>query len=331
MDYIHAEHLQRYEKILQKIDQQQAACQQLEKDVKLENDKIVAANIATQDIKDKLFKIHVRVFDSIVEVLDYNSSLSTTAQQFLCHPNIKFYLIEVYVSTVFQDKLAAQRWLLNVKIKSPERTMCQSLNLKRQAFTYPLAILLPFDGLEKNCVVETSLMLPSKGFWSSIVLDTIHVDISYHFKINKLAVLSEPKPSNVLNVCGCYNKDSSILQNLRSQRIREIRLLCNESVSTFLKKLTLRCYHRVDCEMVSELTKLETLTYLEIATDNTAYNKAVICFNPKEKILKIKATPQIIYDLKKFFIKESSLEKCALDEEVIRIHEVCLSLFEING
>lgn len=325
MEYITAEHLEKYENILQKIDSEYEICQQLEKQIKRENDKIVAANIALYEdmIKNKLFRVNVRVFDAVFEIFDYFGSITNGIDDLLQFKHCKFYLVEVYVSTVFQDKLANQKWLLNVKIKSSRKVVSQSLNLKGEAFTYPLVAILPFDCSERNCTVETSLLLPSKDIWTTVTLEHVHIDISFHFKINKLNICNnkKSKTTDIINICNCYHKDSNMLQGLTTQNIRESIIPCN--IQNFLKYLIKNSYHRVDVDMFSTL-EISKYFDLEIKIDDSANDGVLIYFNPDEKVLKIKASVSLLYEMKRFFIMGLNEREFANNEKALKAFSVCI-------
>lgn len=328
MEYITADHLENYETILQKIDSEYEICQQLEKQIKRENDKIVAANIALYEdmIRNKLFKVNVRVFDSVFEIFDYFNSMSNGIEELLQFKNCKFYLVEVYVSTAFQDKLADQKWVLNIKIKSLKKVVSQSLNLKSEAFTYPLVAILPFDSSERNCTVETSLLLPSKDMWTTVTLENVDIDISFHFKINKANnCIEKSKSTDIINICNCYHKDSNYLQGLTTQNITESTITCNSNVSSFLKYLIKNSYHRVDVDMFSTL---ETSKYLnlEIRTDDSPNDVILIHFNPDEKVLKIKASVSVLHEIKKFFIMGMDETQFSCDKKALKAFNVCIYL-----
>lgn len=325
MEFITAEHLEKYETILQKIDKEYELCKQLEKQIKGENDKIVAANIALHEntLRNKLFKVNVRVFDSIFEIFDYGASISNTLEDLVHCKNCRFYLVEVYVSTIFQDKLADQKWILNVKISSSNRILSQSLNLKNKAFTYPLIVILPLDSSERNCLVETALVLPSKNFWTSIKLENVCVNISHYFKVNNESISNTRNVTmDIINICKCYCKNPNVLQSLIAQNNIEATFQYNNNVSDLLKYLMWNCYHRVDPEVYAALEKSKSFSF-EIKIDNLDSNKFFIVFNSEENILKIKASINLMYEIKKYFIEGTNEKQISLNRRTFEQFTVC--------
>lgn len=325
MEFITSEYLEKYEKILQKIHNEYEACKQLEKQIKNENNKIVAANLAKhEDMKNKVFRVNVRVFDSVFEIFDHYGSVW---DDLLDYKNCKFYLVEVYVSTVFQDKLAEQRWILNIKLNSTNKIVCQSLNLKSEAYTYPLIAILPIESSEKVCKVEATLTLPSSDFWTSINLQDVEIDVSYHFKIsNENIYKSKSLTMNVIDICKSYCKNSNILQSLNNKNIREATFLYSTTVIDLLKFLIWNSYHRVDPEMFSALQKSDTLNF-EVKTHNLDTDTIQICFNPQDNILKITTTIQLLYELKKYFIKATNQKQVSLNRRTLKVLSVCITIF----
>lgn len=321
MEFITTDHLEKYETILQQIHNELEACKHLEKQIKNENDKIVAANISLHEeiLKNKLFKVNVRVFDSIFEVYEYCGASFENLQQ--CS-GCKFYLVEVYVSTVFQDKLADQKWILNVRLRSSTNfVVSESVNLKNKAFTYPLVVVLAFDGAQRDCKVEVNLALPAESFWTCIQLEDVHVDVSHHFKINNESVAFNT--SDVINICKCYCKNTSVMQSLNNvEDVREASFLYRSSISEFLKFLIWNCYHRVDPEVFSALEKSKTVN-IEIKTG--ANDRILICFDPEEGTLKIKTTVQLLYEVKKYFIRGTNEKQVALNRKNLQEFCVCNS------
>lgn len=327
MEFITADHLEKYEAILQKLDSEYEACKQLEKQIKNENDKIVAANIALHKdvMRNKLFRVNVRVFDSVFEIFDHYGSVLNVVENLICYKNCKFYLVEVYVSTVFQDKLADQKWILNVKIRCSNRIVSQCLNLKNEAFTYPLIAILPVVSSERNCRVETTLALPSKHFWTIIHLEDVNLDISYNFKINNQNISnSRSETIDLINIFKCYCKDSNVKNFVNSQDIREATFLYNNTVTDFLKFLIWNSYHRVDPEMFATLEKSKMLNF-EIKTDNSDLNRILIYFNPDENVLKIKTTVNLMYEIKKYFIRNTNEKQISLNRKASNEFGVCIA------
>lgn len=324
MEYITAEHLEKYENILQKIDSEYQICQQLENQIKRENDKIVAANIALQEniIKQKLFKVNVRIFDTVFELVDHFDSVPKQASELLGCKHCKFYLVEVYVSPVFQDKLVTQKWLLNVKVRSSNKVVSQTLNLKNEAFTYPLNAIIPFDGSERSCWVETTLALASRDFWTSIVLETVFTDVSYHFKINKeVASPSADEIESIVNTCECYCRGNDILQRLKVPEVKEYCFSFTSDVIDFLKNFIINCYHRVDVELFSSLEKAKFLN-LDIKTDHTSKNRIVVNLNPDESTLRIKAEVGLLYEIKKYFIEAANNKQLVFKKTAVTMFNV---------
>lgn len=322
MDFITTEHLEKYEAVLQKIQDELEACKQLEKQIKNENDKIVAANISFHEdvMRNKLFRVNVRVFDTIFEIYDHcGTTFELPAQCRDC----KFYLVEVYVSTVFQDKLADQKWILNVRIRSSSnRVVSQSLNLKNKAlFAYPLIAVLPFDGAEHDCKVEATLALPARNFWTNIKLEDVNVDVSYYFKINTESGCNARNVAmDIINVCRCYCEESFLVI---VEDVKEATFSYHSTITEFLKYLVWNCYHRVDPEVYSALEKSETLN-IEIKTDNfDVNNRILICFNPEESVLKIKTTIRLMYEVKKYFIRGTNEKQVALNRKGLKEFCVC--------
>lgn len=337
MEFITSEHLEKYEQILQKIDNENQLCEELEKQIKREDDKIIAANIALYEeaIRNKLFRVNVRVFDSVFELFDFCNSVVNIIDSLQNYKNVKFYLVEVYVNTLFQDKLANQKWLLNVRIRSTKKITSQSLNLKSEAFTYPLIVVLPFDTSERNSIVETSLALPSKYGWTTIMLEQIDTNISHHFKIsNEKSRFLTSKSVDVVNVCKCYQKDVKFLQSLNIYNIRESTFSHNNSIGDFLKFLIRNSCHRVDVDMFSAIQKSKQLN-LEVKTDSSGDNMITIYLNEDENLLKIKANSRLLYEVKKYFIagineKQLSSKKNTLMAFTVRKRNIpCEAYFYI--
>lgn len=330
MEHISPSCLEKYETILQQIGCEYKKCQEIKKQVEQINNKIVAAGIALQQssIQQKLFKIKAKVFGSVFEIYDVleHDIPNTVFQELLSYKNHKFYVIEVFASQVFQTKMLHQNWLFNVCIKNSRQSVNRSLDLKKR-FSHPMWMILPFDDSLETCVVETYLTLPSNSFWAILKLQTVTVDISYHFESNKdIRIRSLSNSNKVLNVLQCYNTNFSKVNLLMSSN-SDCVFYCKCSSERYIKSLLKNCYHRLDSELFFNLAKCNDNS-IEVQMTTRDGNKAVISFNRQERFIKISANTEELYDIKKHFITELRSEDMSVNNNFYP--QLIVSIFEVR-
>lgn len=310
MEHISPNCLEKYENILQQIDNEYKKCQEIRKQVENVHNKIIAAGIALKqtNIQQKLFKIKVKVFGSVFEIHDVleHDIPNSHFQELLSYKNHKFYVIEVFASQVFQTKMLHQNWVFNVCIKNSKHAVTRSMTLKRN-FLQPLCMIVPFSNSLETCVVDTYLTLPSNSFWAILKLQSVVVDISYHFESNKEMNLKATSiSSKVLNVLKCYNKNLNKINQLQASAT-DCLFYCKCSKEQYVKSLLKNCYHRLDSDLYFNLTKCSD-GIIEVQLTTADENKATINFNQQEKSIKIVACTQELYNIKKHFIGELKSE-----------------------
>lgn len=314
MEHISQSCLEKYETILQQIDDEYKKCQHIKKEVEKVDNKIVVAGIALKqtNIQQKLFRIKAKVFGSVLELYDVleHDIPNSHFEELLSYKNRKFYVIEIFASHVFQTKMLHQNWVLNVSIKNSKHAVTRSMCLKKN-FSQPLCTIVPFDNSLETCVIETYLTLPSNSCWAILKLQTIVVDISYHFESNKdMHIRPISASSKIFNIFKCYNKNLHNIHNLQTST-SDYLFYCKCSKEQYIKSLLKNCYHRLDSDLYFNLTKCaESSIEVQLKTEDE--NKATISFNQQEKSIKIVAHTEELCNIKKHFISELRSEEMNL-------------------
>lgn len=317
MDRISADDLEKYDEILLKIDAEYEKCQKLKKQIQKENDKILAVNIASResDIRKKIFKVSVKVFNNVFEIYDVlEQEISNYQfQSLLAYNDSKFYLVEVSISHAFQDKILNQKCSLSVEIKNSIRSVNETLRISK--FSNPLQVIVPFENSLENCVVDTKLLIFSQNSWIALKLETVEVDISYHFQsLNNTKTTPLSLTSKVLNIFNIYNKDLD-LKTLKLPQTIEYSFKCSCSTENFFTSFIQHCYHKLNIDLLTKLSKNENCN-VNLQVGMGAENKTVISYLPNDKILKIVTTQRELRGIKKYFIKELKNTDLSIDSSV---------------
>lgn len=310
MEHISPSCLEKYESILQQIDCEYKKYQEIKKQVEKENNKIVAANIALKEsnTQQKLFQVKVKVFGSVFEMYDVleHDLPNVCFQELSMYKNHKFYLIEVSISQVFQTKMLSQNWLLNVCVKNSKYIVNQSIMLTKLSSS--LCTVVPFDNSLESCVVETFLTLPSDSFWPLLKLQTVNVDISYHFESNKdLQIRTISTSQNILNILKLYSKGLYNINSLHTSQTSSCMFYCKCSKRHYIESLLKNCYHRLDSDLYFNLHKCnDTSIKLQLTTGDE--NKTLIEFNTHSRCVQIVSKISDLYKIKRHLINELKSE-----------------------
>lgn len=329
MDRISADDLEKYDDILLKIDAEYEKCQKLKKQIQKENDQILAVNIASResDIRKKIFKISVKVFNNVFEIYDVlEQEISNYQfQSLLAYNECKFYLVEVGISHAFQDKILNQKCSLTVEIKNSKRSVNETMLVTK--FSNPLQVIVPFENSLENCVVDTKLLIFSQNSWIVLKLETIEIDISYHFQsLSDTKITSLSLTSKILNIFNIYNKDLNLKALMLPQTI-EYSFKCCCSSENFFTSFIQHCYHKLNIDLLTKLSKNENCD-INLQVGMGDENKTIISYLPNDKILKIATTLRELRDVKKYFIKELKNRDLSIDSSVYPQLTVSFNLFK---
>ncbi|KAJ8954756.1 hypothetical protein NQ314_007026 [Rhamnusium bicolor] len=197
----------------------------LKKELDKENDNIIISQLVNSKLNQKVSHVNVKVFNDIVELFN------------LYHGELK---------SGFHKRL---KWLLSITVRTENLYVNKTVSITNKI---PILEIFPIEENIINCVVEASLILPANEKWTVIKLDTIHVDISYHFQTYKETRKLESKANNVLHVTKCYNEELNI-QNFKKPLLLEYKLVCHVENNHFIQSVLRNCYHQLEIELFSEL------------------------------------------------------------------------------
>lgn len=317
VDHISPSRLEKYEAILQRIDEEFKKCEELKKAVEKENNKIVATNIAAHEsnIRQRIFRVNVKVFSSIFDIYEVlgDEIPKCHFQKLLDQHDCKFYLIEVHIIPEFQQKILSQRWILWVNIENTKTSINETV-VFNSGFTNPLRLIVPFENSLEPCIVKTTLSLPSATSWTILHLEPVQVDISYHleqYRDNSLR--SESVCLKLTTIFQQYYNIKSY-KELKPARSIEYSFKCCCPMENFFISFAKNCYHRLDTEVVSALSKHQN-TNISLQLTVGDENKSVIEFNQEQKLLKISTSLQEMCALKSYFIRELKNESLAVDSD----------------
>lgn len=295
MEFISPDALNKYEDIINKINEEYEKSKQLDKELENENNNIIIHKLIRSKSIEKLSFVKVRIFSNIIELLTlYSEEISGSVHQLSKEKYCKFYLVEIHISEEFIRKLHKEDWFVNISVQNKSFRICKSLKLKRT--TVFEILLVPENVID--CTVEAYLINTTDD-WISVKLDQVEIDISYHFQKFKQK-LKYPHIDDILQLTNLYNKEFDI------KLLKEIPFLSYElrsselNIQKFIETILQNAYHSLDIELFADLQNESKKDF--VVQIRAWFDKIEVTYNRKDTI-KLKTNFINLEMLKKYFIK----------------------------
>nr|XP_023024666.1 uncharacterized protein LOC111512748 isoform X1 [Leptinotarsa decemlineata] len=257
MESITSEQLSQYEKIMEQISNELKKSDELRKQLEKENDRIILYNLIKQRVSQKLSSTSLKIFHNIVHLLSlYEDEIQMDIGDLLTCQNCKYYLIEVYIAKALFQKLKDMNCIISISLKIGDKCINKSVNIPK---TLPLVEIIIVDDNVVESILETCIIFPDER-WMTIKLETINVDISYHFqkpnktslntKINKILQLS--KRYNELLDFKCFKDEMQL----------EYEFRCKIDPSEFLEAILKNSYHNLSIDHFTGLNTDDSNDFL---------------------------------------------------------------------
>ncbi|KRT84682.1 hypothetical protein AMK59_1007 [Oryctes borbonicus] len=328
MEHISQLQLKKYEEILKKIEDEHCKRNDLKRKVQVIDEKIIATGLTLKKklVKEKIFRVLVKVYHSIHDVYDqlFDKLTQFEIESLLPDVGRKFYFIEVFVSKSFQDRIVQSNWVINVILKNSTCSISKSVNLNRKV-TSPICLIIPFGNSIEQTIVDVYLTWPEEETWPFIKIATVLVDISYHFQLHSDVQIRNGISSKVINLSKLhkYKYISSKLPLLKS------KLICSSDFQNFLQTLIKNSYHNWDPRKESCFMKTD---YTAHAKTTSGFGNAIdveLDVNTNSLILQCNVFE--MFYLKKYFLAELSQEMYDIKGEIGRCVKVLLKNIEGNS
>lgn len=310
MEYVS---LKKYDDILKKIEDEHLKRSELEKQIQVIDDRIIATGLTLKKnlVKDKIFKVFVKVFDSIFNIYDKLSdrALHSEIETLSSQSRSKFYLIEVYISKPFQEKVIHNNWLINATVRNSINCVSKSVNLNKKTLN-PVRLIVPFENSIEPASIQVYLTCPGNQMWPLFKIANFSIDISYHFNLYSDMKVRNSYHSKVINLSKLYNPQliSSKLP------IVKCKLVCSTDFQNFLQTLLKNSYHNWDPRKESCFSKSEYTAYAKTTTG--LGNIISIELDTSNSSLTIHANPFEVFHLKKYFLTEFKQETYEIRKEI---------------
>lgn len=242
--------------------------------------------------------MNVQIFDKLIDLLNlYEGELYNDIDYVNLH-HCKFYLMEIYITKSLMQKAKGLKCMLHITVKNENLNINKTVILRNKI---PIREIIPVNDTVINSVVEVTLLVSSEVKWMVIKLDTVYVDISYHFQIHKKKQKSECKVRNILQITESYNK-GVIDQDLQKSLTLERKMLCDVEKDCFISAILKNSYHQLDLELFLELkNEIDKDFLLKLSNGTEVFT---LIFNKRRKYLKLEASIHNLCLLKKYFSKE---------------------------
>uniref|UniRef100_A0A6P7HA36 Uncharacterized protein LOC114346163 n=1 Tax=Diabrotica virgifera virgifera TaxID=50390 RepID=A0A6P7HA36_DIAVI len=277
MEYISLSAFKKYENIIKEINKEYERNSELSEELKQEHNNIIIHNLIKSGLSHKLSHVSVKIFTDILDLFNlYGEDLTQNIHECL-EEGCKYYLIEIYLAEELLNKLCKKDWFINLSIENNDDFyISKSINLKKKTMVEILAV--PEDIIESTLV---AYLINTTNKWTSVKLDTLHINISYHFSKYKRKQKNKPI-DDILQLTTLYNKDSNI------SAIKEVpsipyQITCpGLDKHKFIEIMTKNCYHNLDIELFADLLNDSKKDFtIQIGTN---FSKIEITFNRSDTV-----------------------------------------------
>lgn len=175
-----------YSSILNEIEQEEEKYKELKKELETCKNHLRANEILNNPefTREKLFQVRVKVFRTFTDllaVLPEKVTAEELSSQTLnaLSDDCNIFLIELFVSRPFHNKLLAKEWLVDFSIAAGGRKIAKSVTLRNRAANPITAVLAVPQRRTNDEIVEVFLTSPTN--WRRIQLAKIPSDVSFKF------------------------------------------------------------------------------------------------------------------------------------------------------
>lgn len=313
MDFISENQLQKYEAIISTIEEYFEENKRLKNILEIENNKIFLQKLSRNNIISKLSHINVKIFRNVMDIYFLYEKESLTPYEHLkMYANVKFYLIEVYLTKLLLQKLRNLQWSLQVTISHDNTCTSKVINAMHKG---DIIDIVPIDESVINSVLHVDLIVQLGDQMTVINLDKTKIDISYHFSSSSYKKNELSRTQKLLNITKLYNPNSII--DKCALPILDYEMILDIDVQEFMSVFIKNCYHSVNLDAFEEMVNASS-NNVEFTLVYGQQQKYSINFN-KNKVI-ISAHYMDLYLLKKYFYKIfHSHKKQANYEELKRL------------
>lgn len=247
-----------------------------------------------ESVVDKLFFVSVKICDDISEL----ESLDINHNNFTRNTNISYYVVQLFVSQLFQTKLIDNHWIACINIKNPNENIYKIVNLKNLVPSDNISFVIPFPESDVDSIVETRFYLPNNlKFWANFSVSRIETDVSYVFTPLYEHKLLKTEVFNPLYEISKLYTDCVKLKDLNT--CFEYRFNCKMHLRYVFELILKNNIHKLNINHVQLLNSNEDVCNIQLFVNNT---NASIVFDAKNKILKVKGCVDILNRIKEFLI-----------------------------
>lgn len=240
----------------------------------------------------------MKVFNDLFEIYKlYHGDLSkNTFHKLIQYEGYKFYLIEIHIANSIQKKISEFECGIGICVRGTNILINRTVQYKNVS---PIIEIVPVEETIVDCIVETYLILQFNNSLIKLDLQTVVLDISYHFH----TFLENSKSNNlnkkILQINKHYNQSDidQLRRPILTENVFHSQITSEELIKLFLN----HSYHLLDIDLFSEFTNNDLNTFSVYFS--TGYNKHLLTFDPKNKKIIISCNIDDMLILKSHFIK----------------------------
>ncbi|XP_066258003.1 uncharacterized protein [Euwallacea similis] len=304
MDYLSNSQLQSYEILINKIDQQHETYQKLTREIQKLNNELTIANLTKLKRSFKIGHINVKIFSDLTDLFNlYRDEIQQSISEFCKSVNCKFYLIEVFITETLQKKLEGLSCSLWICLKYQGTSVNKTMNIEDK-INVPLMQVLAINQSVVDCEVSVFLRLNSNDRLTMVNLDSVKIDISYHFESSKKSKYMS-KEKKILNAAYSYDNDNFLLNlKLHKPILMEFQFLTKIDNKALIDLFIKNCYHKLDIEQFSELAADSKGNF--VLKFSTGAQKHSLTLDKESRVVTLKSNPADLEKLKEYF--ESAIQ-----------------------
>lgn len=316
MNFITENQLQKYESIINTIDECFEENKRLKNILENENNQIFLKKLSRNNVTSKLSHVNVKIFRNVMDIYFlYGEEFLTSYEQLKTYTNFKFYLIEVYLTKLLLQKLHNLKWSLLITISHENSCTSKFINASKKIC---IMDIIPMDESVINCMLHVDLIAQLGDKTTVINLDKTEIDISYHISFTNYRKNEMSKTQKLLNLTKLYNPN--LIIDKCALPVLDYEMILDIDVPEFMRVFIKNCYHSINLDVFEELIN-RSRSNMDFTLFYGQQQKYCINFNTKNKVI-ISAHYKDLYLLKKYFYKKFHSHKTQANCEELKCIKV---------
>lgn len=271
-----------------------------------------------ESIVSKLFFVCVKICNNDTELRD----LDVVYNKKIVGKDCSYYVVQIYVSHLFQTALISNDWFCSINIKNNVCQVYKTVALKNLLPSDFFSVVVPFVPSVEKAMIYTKFFLPvDDNFWTNFNVCSEEIDIMYHVvPLYDHKILKSQQPNRLLEISKLYS------DNIKQKAAKlnfEYRFNCKANIRQLFELILKNCVHKLNADHIQLVTSMTTDDVCDLLLF-VSNSTATINFDCKLKTLKVSGDTEILARIKEFLV--SNVQK----KKKIYIDATCLGQLEVS-